>query len=523
MAHGEISVYNLAMYLVLASCFLAAWLIGKIVQTLITNRRHVRYPPGPKPKPIIGNMFDFPETKGYEAYVQWGKKYKSGFVYASALGNNILVVNKLEDADELFDRRAKMYSDRPVIPIMKLMGWDWNIAFLRYGKSWRLHRKLCQQIFRAEAARDYHPLLLKKVHEMLRRLLEDPSKFEEHSKMFSISLPMESMYGYEVKSFDDPCIVAADASILLAANLLAPGGTLINVFPALGRVPAWFPGATSRRTAEKIKTLGKEMQRIPLEFVKKRIEEGTATPSFVAGFFKKKEEVGASEEEEEAVRHIGSTIYSAASDTTISLTYSLFYLMAANPAIQRRAQTELDDVVGISRLPDFDDRPSLPYIEAIYRELLRFAPPTPLGMPHALTEDDVYKGYFIPKGTMVLGNIWAMTRDEELYEEPYKFNPERFLHENGELNDNKRIITYGFGRRVCVGKYVGSASIWIIIASTLACFNLEKCKDEFGNEIPINDDSDDFSGFFRHKAKFQCSFIPRSPMAAELIRKTSNN
>lgn len=72
--------------------------------------------------------------------------------------------------------------------------------------------------------------------------------------------------------------------------------------------------------------------------------------------------------------------------------------MAVSPEIQRRAQAELDRVLGISRLPDFDDRPSLPYIEAIYRELLRFAPPTPLAVPHALTEDDIYKGYFIPKG-----------------------------------------------------------------------------------------------------------------------------
>ena len=72
--------------------------------------------------------------------------------------------------------------------------------------------------------------------------------------------------------------------------------------------------------------------------------------------------------------------------------------MAIHPEIQRKAHAEIDQVVGKSRLPDFDDRPALPYIEAIYRELLRIEPPAPMGLPHRVTEDDFYKGYFIPKG-----------------------------------------------------------------------------------------------------------------------------
>ena len=72
--------------------------------------------------------------------------------------------------------------------------------------------------------------------------------------------------------------------------------------------------------------------------------------------------------------------------------------MTVHPEIQKKAQDELDRVVGSERLPDFSDRPSLPYIEALYRELLRFKPPVPMAVAHALTEDDYYKGYFIPKG-----------------------------------------------------------------------------------------------------------------------------
>ena len=72
--------------------------------------------------------------------------------------------------------------------------------------------------------------------------------------------------------------------------------------------------------------------------------------------------------------------------------------MAVNTTIQAKAQREIDRVVGRNRLPDFSDRPTMPYLEAIYREALRCRQPLNMALPHCLMEDDYYKGYFIPKG-----------------------------------------------------------------------------------------------------------------------------
>jgi len=83
---------------------------------------------------------------------------------------------------------------------------------------------------------------------------------------------------------------------------------------------------------------------------------------------------------------------------TISATRSFLFLMVAHPEIQQKAQEEINRVVGNNRLPDFNDRPEIPYIDAIYHEVLRYSPPIPLGIPHGLTEDDFYNGYFLPKG-----------------------------------------------------------------------------------------------------------------------------
>ena len=93
--------------------------------------------------------------------------------------------------------------------------------------------------------------------------------------------------------------------------------------------------------------------------------------------------------------------HQGASSTVISSLVSFIYLMTINPEIQLAAQREIDSVIGNNRLPSFDDRASLPYIEAIYRELLRFAPPLPLFIPHTTNEGEYYKGYFIPKGNFI--------------------------------------------------------------------------------------------------------------------------
>ena len=156
-----------------------------------------------------------------------------------------------------------------------------------YGESWRYHRRICQQKFRSENLGSYHPVLTRKVHAMLQGLLASPEKFEYHNKMWenivisfkfvssdfrarlSIGIPMSTMYGYEVKSIDDPCIAAADQSTLLGAPLCLPGASIANVIPFLRHIPAWLPRPSSLDIADEVRRLTHEMQRIPMEFVKK--------------------------------------------------------------------------------------------------------------------------------------------------------------------------------------------------------------------------------------------------------------
>ncbi|KAJ3907353.1 cytochrome P450-like protein, partial [Lentinula edodes] len=129
------------------------------------------------------------------------------------------------------------------------------------------------------------------------------------------------------------------------------------------------------------------------------------------------------------------------------------------------------------------------------------------------TQDDIYKGYFLPKGSLIMANVWSILHDEEDYPEPDLFNPSRFLDADGKIDPEVKdptIPAFGFGRRVCPGKHMALASLWIVVASILACYSIEPELDENGNLIKPK--ARWYSGptLFNHPLPFKCRFVPRS-------------
>jgi cytochrome P450 len=170
--------------------------------------------------------------------------------------------------------------------------------------------------------------------------------------------------------------------------------------------------------------------------------------------------------------------------------------MIAFPEAQRRAQAELDAVVGRDRLPTIADAPRLPYLGAVIREVLRWRPALPLGVPHAATNDDWYEGMFIPKGTICIPNAWNCNHDRDVFgPDADEFRVERHLDERGELlsgpleTSQAGHVTFGFGRRICVGKDLALESLFITTARILWAANLERGRDEDGMEVQLDTDT----------------------------------
>ncbi|KAF7374506.1 O-methylsterigmatocystin oxidoreductase [Mycena sanguinolenta] len=482
--------------------FLSAW-----------PRRQLPFPPGPSPYPIIGNFRDLPAKRPWLTYRKWGVQYGSDIVHASALGQHIVVVNSVKTAVEIFKKRAHLYNGRPVLTMVELMGWDFTFALLSGGDKWRDHRKMFQQHFRQDMSRNYHPIQMKKVHLLLQELLSSPQKFREHLKTLVAAIIMAIVYGYEIQPTNDYFVGLSEEAVKRLSDSFFPGAVVVNTIPILRYLPSWMPGADFQRFAAECRQLIKEMREAPFNFVKQNIRDGTDSTSVVARLF------GSNRYDEDAIQDVAGTAYAGGADTSISSLASFFLAMALYPDIQKKAQTEIDTVIGTDRLPKFEDRPSLPFVEALYREVMRWKPVTPLGVARASTADDVYNGYFIPKGTTMISNIWAMTRDESIYPEPERFNPDRFLNADGKLNDDDTVLTFGFGRRICVGRHNADATLWATFVSVLSTFTIAKAKDNTGKEIEIDPDlySD---ALISHPQPFACSIIPRSETAKILVQAT---
>jgi cytochrome P450 len=185
-------------------------------------------------------------------------------------------------------------------------------------------------------------------------------------------------------------------------------------------------------------------------------------------------------------------IRSGAGAETTSTTLSWWMLtMIAFPKVQRRAQAEIDAVVGRDRLPTFADTPRLPYVRAIIREVLRWRPTIPFSIPHAATNEDWYEGMYIPKGTICISNTWHCNHDRAVFgDDADEFRPERHLDEHGELlpgpieTNQAGHVTFGSGRRICVGKDMANESLFITTVRILWALNLDHSPDENGGKGP---------------------------------------
>jgi len=254
---------------------------------------------------------------------------------------------------------------------------------------------------------------------------------------------------------------------------------------------------------------------LPYEMVKSDMAKGKAPESFLRSAL---EEAHQDPTQEELAKWAAASLYSGGADTTVSSTTSFWLAMSLHPEVQVKARSEIDQKIGTNRLPNYKDRESLPYLNALVKELLRWNPATPLGVPHRSTEDQVVAGQTIPKGSVFVANIWGMGHDEQSYQEPQKFEPERFLGADDIASPPTTSISFGFGRRVCPGRELADASLWITCAIALATVNIGKPFDADGKEIKPEDIVYS-SSVISHPPKFQCRVEPRSKVAYEMLER----
>ncbi|PIL22725.1 cytochrome P450 [Ganoderma sinense ZZ0214-1] len=448
-------------------------------------------PPGPSSLPLIGNLLNIPKVSPWLAYRELSKRY--GKIMSFKVFSQVLIlVDDAEVAVELLEKRSSIYSSRPESPMVALVGWDWNFGLFPYGEQWRRFRRMFWQHFHPGVVSKHTPHLEKGAAMLLSRLSTDPTKLPDHIRYSIGVIVLPMTYGIRVSEENNKYLSLVEEGNSTGEHLIS-STSILEFIPALAGLPTWLPGTSFLRTLERGRKTTLQMRTIPWNDTRHGLMEGAEyDPNNVAASMRKRlsritDESAA--EEEEIAKNVCATIYSAASDTTLSVLCGFIVAMALHPEAQKKAQAELDTVVGPNRLPELDDMDKLPYVNAVIKENLRWHTPTPLGLPHVTTLDDEYSGYMIPKGSVVLVNLWSIFHDEKNYPEPDKFMPERFL-QDGNLKPSDTVedpsrIAFGFGRRICPGRHLAESMVFIFVSYILHVFDITPSLDDNGHPVEI--------------------------------------
>ncbi|PWY82348.1 flavonoid 3-hydroxylase [Aspergillus eucalypticola CBS 122712] len=472
-------------------------------------------PPGPPPKPIIGNIKDLPPpgSKDWQHWLDHKEKY-GPISSITVFGQTLVVLNDPDMALEMLEKRSAKHSSRPHLPIAELSGWDKTLGLLPYNNRFRAYRKATyRELGSANAAGKFDGIVDKEVTRFLLRVIKSPNNLVDHLRKESGAIILRIGYGYTIEPHArDPLVDLVDKAMDDFSQVVLPGAWLVNFVPFLKYLPTWFPGGKENETAKEYKDRLAIMHDKTYDFVKNQMAKGTHQASYVSSLLEK-DTVLPGSEEEIVVKYSAGALYGGGADTTVSALSCFFMAMALNPTVQKKAQEEIDRVVGTSRLPELSDQNNLPYVNAVFQEVFRWHPVTPLSVTHASSEEDIFNGYLIPKGAIIVPNVWAFTHDPANYHNPEAFNPDRFL--GATPQPDPRLYAFGFGRRICPGRLLAEKSIFLTVARALAVLDIRK-KVQDGKEVPIRVEFS--SGTISHPVPFEVDLKPRSKGHEELVR-----
>ncbi|KAI9687373.1 MAG: hypothetical protein M1822_002416 [Bathelium mastoideum] len=495
----------------------------------------LRLPPGPTPLPFIGNTHQIPKAAPWNQFIKWTQTYGDPFTIWYGR-RPVIVISDPYIVVDLMEKRSQKYSSRPRSVVLGEIYWESaSIAVQPYGKAWSIRRKLLHQVMAPSALRLYKPQQLAEASRLCAHLQENPQEFIKHIERFTAGIVLSIAYGRRVDSCDAEIVrkrlvtpkvvwVRADDPrldfIRYAGVLSAPGKFMAESLPALKHLPLWL--APWKREIQQKGLAEAEMNKglVQMDSLCKmmlEIREEQRIPL-----------------DDRSFAHVPGSMFAAGSDTTSSTLCSAVLALITHPSALEMAHVELDTVVGDARTPTFDDEAHLPYIKALIKEVLRWRPVAVLGgIPHATSEDDQYRGWHIPKGTTIMGNLWAINNDERYYPDPQLFDPIRFLEgdEPPEYLSSAGVVEqmhrlrgvrhpsqsghscFGWGRRYCPGADLALNSLFAALSKILWAFDV----------LPVEgvtyDTFDYTEGISVRPRPFRCRIQARSAHHAEIIKR----
>ncbi|KAK4609167.1 Cytochrome P450 monooxygenase [Fulvia fulva] len=497
-----------------------------------TGHDQLPLPPGPTGLPLIGNLPELlssvKDGEQHLLFQRWARQF--GAVYKVKLGPHTqYMVNTDIAVKQIFDKPAGVSANRPAWLVSSHhMCNDWNVLLINADTPrWKHQRRVTQgnvgSIPRADAGLPFlHYETLKFMHEVVNdsTIRSSGPALWNSIMRYTYSAFSTQMLGFDVPKSTDPAIGYIHGTGIAQILGTLPGAHLVEVLPFLDYLPLflkpWERAGRERFRRDLAWSVNK------LRRMKKASVDGVAvTESLLYKVVEDEKSLGFPSEEEGAYFCLMLTI--GAADTSQISTWSFIEAMMEYPEVQEKARHEVDKVVG-DRIPEFADYESIPYVRCLVKETWRWRPPVGLGHPHVTTDDIVYDGMRIPKGSHIHLNGYALQHDPARHPQPDNFIPERFEGDmtsvmqsiNSSDVQKRDHFAFGAGRRICPGYDVAERSLAVAIMRLLWACEIKPSPDA---KLPLNIANwrGDFPGL--PGSKMPVMMVPRSDEKVRLINE----
>ncbi|XP_062030007.1 cytochrome P450 98A2-like [Rosa rugosa] len=433
------------------------------------NKLRFKLPPGPYPLPIIGNLCAMGAVKS-RCFFEWAQVY--GPIMSVWFGSNLHIVvsnpelakQVLKDNDEQLANRHKNWTHSRLSRNGKGLIWA------DYGPHYSKLRKVCVlELFSTKSLETYRHIREDEVRAMVKSIFKDCTSPCDYGRGLVVKKYVGAvafnnitrlLFGQRFGN-EDGVLNKLGAEFVACLSKKAERGAFFAIVQEIW----WLRWVLWPQRIGLAKILADEDQ------LKRAIMEEHMQGSQGQG--EKKHFLGALlslEKYDLTQDNIGALLWGMVSAGMDTIAITAEWAMAElikNPTVQWKAQEELDRVIGLDQPVTEADISNLPYLECVAKEALRLHPPTPLMLPHRANANVKIGGYDIPKGTAVHVNVWAIGRDPKVWQDPYRFRPERFIETK---EHGFGFLPFGAGRRMCPAAQVGTTLVTLMLAHLLHSF-----------------------------------------------------